>query len=188
MRAGRDLSRGNLRDQARLWENIGEIMKVAHLFRFVLITFVALLWQLPAICYAQQPAAALSGFTRSELTVETEPGAVHQLRVYLALTPKQRAQGLMFVARLAPDEGMLFDFGPPQRVSMWMKNTLIPLDMLFIDGDGIIVNIAVRTVPGSLAAVNSAGKVRAVLELNGGTARRLGLQPGDRVRHSIFSR
>jgi len=131
-------------------------------------------------------AQSLDDFARSSLGVETADGAVHEFRVYLARTPQQQARGLMFVAELPADHGMLFDYPRPQRVSMWMKNTLIPLDMLFIRADGSIANIAQRTVPGSLAVINSEDKVRAVLELNGGTAARLGIRPGDRVRHAIF--
>jgi uncharacterized membrane protein (UPF0127 family) len=129
----------------------------------------------------------LDGLGRTELGIETADGTVHRFRAYLAETPEQQARGLMFVPALPADEGMLFAYDRPQHVSMWMKNTLIPLDMLFIRSDGTIANIAQRTVPGSLAAISSKGKVRAVLELNGGTAARLGIRPGERVRHAIFS-
>jgi uncharacterized membrane protein (UPF0127 family) len=78
---------------------------------------------------------------------------------------------------------MLFLYDPPQQVAMWMMNTLIPLDMLFIAADGRILNIRERAVPGSTATIDSAGPARAVLELNGGTAARLNIKPGDRVRH-----
>ncbi len=131
-------------------------------------------------------AQSLDGFERSELRIETADGAVHGFRVYLARTRAQHARGLMFVTELAADQGMLFAYRRAQRVSMWMKNTLIPLDMLFLRADGTIANIAQRTVPGSLAAINSDGKVRGVLELNGGTATRLGIAPGARVRHPVF--
>ena len=92
----------------------------------------------------------------------------------------------MFRQSLAPDAGMLFDFNAPSPVSMWMKNTFVPLDMLFVDAGGHIVNIGERTVPGSLEPVTAAAPVRAVLELNGGTAARLGIRPGDRVLFPIF--
>ena len=106
----------------------------------------------------------------------------HEFNVELALTPDQRGQGLMFRREMARDAGMLFDFGPRYgRASMWMKNTYIPLDMLFIKSDGEIESIAERTTPHSLEAVSSRGSVRYVLELNGGTAARLGIGPGDRV-------
>jgi uncharacterized membrane protein (UPF0127 family) len=93
----------------------------------------------------------------------------------------------MYRPSMPNDTGMLFDFGIEQRVSMWMKNTLIPLDMLFIDVHGKIVNIAERTVPHSLASIPAVKPVRFVLELNGGTASRLGIRPGDTVKHKIIS-
>ena len=142
-----------------------------------------------ALMLAQPAAAAaqsLDDFARSTLEIETADGASHEFQVYLARTPQQHARGLMYVAELPADQGMLFDYPRPRWVSMWMKNTLIPLDMLFIRTDGVIANIAQRTVPGSLAVINSEGRARAVLELNGGTAARLGIRPGDRVRHAIF--
>lgn len=92
----------------------------------------------------------------------------------------------MFRRELAPDAGMLFDFKTPTVATMWMRNTLIPLDMLFVGGDGHIVNIHERAVPQSDAIIAAAAPVRAVIELNGGTAARLGIRPGDRVTGSIF--
>jgi uncharacterized membrane protein (UPF0127 family) len=130
------------------------------------------------------PAVAqglLAKFERSNLTII---GATdrHEFDVELALTPDQRSQGLMYRREMAKDGGMLFDFGPDYgRASMWMKNTFIPLDMLFIKSDGRIESIAERTTPHSLEAISSRGPVRYVLELNGGTAARLGIGPGDRI-------
>ena len=92
----------------------------------------------------------------------------------------------MFRRSLAPDAGMLFDYKQPTVATMWMRNTLIPLDMLFVDGKGRIVNIHERAVPESLDVIAAAAPVRAVIELNGGTAERLGIKPGDQVVHPIF--
>ena len=134
---------------------------------------------------AQSPSSAT--FESSKLVIAGETGR-HDFDVELALSPDQRARGLMYRRKMAGDAGMLFDFGVrPHRASMWMKNTFIPLDMLFITGDGRIESIAERTVPHSLEAISSRGPVRAVLELNGGTVARLGIAPGDRVEHPIFS-
>jgi uncharacterized membrane protein (UPF0127 family) len=94
----------------------------------------------------------------------------------------------MFRSSLAPDAGMLFDFKVPTVATMWMRNTQIPLDMLFVDANGTIVNIEARAVPESDAVISAAAPVRAVLELNGGTAARLGIAAGDRVLHPIFAR
>ncbi|MBK5921200.1 hypothetical protein CCR80_09165 [Rhodothalassium salexigens] len=109
-----------------------------------------------------------------------------RLAVALADDPGERRVGLMFRSDMAADEGMLFDFARVQQVSMWMKNTFIPLDMLFIRPDGTIESIAANTTPLSLDSVSSAGPVLAVLELNAGAAQRLGLEPGDRLRHGVF--
>ena len=92
----------------------------------------------------------------------------------------------MFRRTMAPDAGMLFDYKTPIVATMWMRNTLIPLDMLFVDAQGRIVNIHERAVPQSLDVIAAAAPVRAVIELNGGTAARLGIVPGDRVQHPIF--
>jgi uncharacterized protein len=112
---------------------------------------------------------------------------VHVFAVELASTSEQHAKGLMFRRELLEGQGMLFDFHREQPASFWMKNTYIPLDMIFIRGDGRILRIAENTVPLSEALVSSGGPVRAVLEVNAGTARRLGIAPGDRVAHRIFS-
>jgi uncharacterized membrane protein (UPF0127 family) len=130
-------------------------------------------------------AQQLQRFPTGELTIESASGP-HKFHVEIATTPAQLEQGLMFRQKLAPDAGMLFDFQHPSPVSMWMKNTYIPLDMLFIDPKGRIINIAERAVPHSLDPVAAAAPARAVLELNGGTASRLGIRPGDRVVFPIF--
>jgi len=109
-------------------------------------------------------------------------------RAEVAETADERASGLMFRDELAPDAGMLFLFDPPRRVSFWMKNTFISLDMLFIDAGGRIVHIAERTQPETLAPHGPDQPVRAVLEINGGLVERLGIRPGDVVRASPLER
>jgi uncharacterized protein len=127
----------------------------------------------------------LQQFPTSHLTIVGVTGP-HRFNVEIAETPGQMEQGLMFRRSLAPDAGMLFDFKQPTVATMWMRNTLIPLDMLFVDQHGLIVNIAQRAVPESDQTIAAAAPVRAVIELNGGAAERLGIQPGDRVLYSIF--
>lgn len=122
----------------------------------------------------------------STLVIETRDGVSHSFTVELANTHEQRAAGLMHRTEMAPAHGMLFDFGTPRVVAMWMKNTLIPLDMLFIQSDGRIANIAADTVPHSLDSLRSRGRVVAVLELNAGTAAARNIRQGDLVRHDIF--
>jgi hypothetical protein len=129
--------------------------------------------------------ADLQKFPTSDLTIISATGP-HRFKVELAETPAQMTQGLMFRTSLAPDAGMLFDYKQPIAATMWMRNTLIPLDMLFVDAQGRIVNIHERAVPQSLDVIAAAAPVRAVIELNGGTAARLGIAPGDQVVHPIF--
>src|SRR5689334_64609 len=129
--------------------------------------------------------ADLQQFPTSGLTIISATGP-HRFKVELAETPAQMTQGLMFRTSLAPDAGMLFDYKQPTAATMWMRNTLIPLDMLFVDAQGVIVNIHQRAVPQSDDVTAAAAPVRAVIELNGGTAARLGIEPGDRVMHPIF--
>ncbi|WP_353859341.1 DUF192 domain-containing protein [Azospirillum formosense] len=139
-----------------------------------------------AILLSALPATALESFARSSLTVETAGGGKYRFDIELAETPAQQAQGLMFREKMAADAGMLFIYDRPQPASFWMKNTLIPLDMIFIGADGRIVNIHANAVPQSLDAVNSAGPVKGILEINGGMSARLGIRPGDRVVHATF--
>lgn len=113
----------------------------------------------------------------------TSGGKVHSFLVELATTSAQHSKGLMYRKYLGPEQGMLFIYRKPQRVSMWMKNTFIPLDMIFINSDGSIARIAERAVPHSETVIPSGGRVRAVLEVRAGTADRLGLKPGDLVEH-----
>ena len=124
---------------------------------------------------------------RETLTIETGSGS-HAVAVEIADTPERRAVGLMHRPALAPDRGMLFDFGTTRPVTMWMKNTLISLDMFFIDRFGRIVAIAAETTPLSLKRIPSGAPVRFVLEMAGGSAARLGAAPGDRLRHPRFDR
>jgi uncharacterized membrane protein (UPF0127 family) len=111
---------------------------------------------------------------------------VHVFAVELAVTDEERARGLMFRRELPEGRGMLFDFKSDGPVSMWMKNTYIALDMIFIQADGRIIRIAENTEPMSTRIISSGGSVRAVLEVAGGTAKKLGIAPGDRVAHPIF--
>lgn len=109
----------------------------------------------------------------------------YKWRVQQAISGPQMAQGLMFRRKLDPWKGMLFDFGGPVLARIWMKNTEIPLDILFIKADGTIESIGFGE-PFSLRIVRSEGPVRAALEILHGTAQKLGIGPGDRIRHEIF--
>jgi uncharacterized protein len=146
------------------------------------ISQVRLLVCLLAACFMGQAAAA----SVDKLAIETADGRTLAFTVEVQHTPEELARGLMNRPSLPADAGMLFDFGSDRPVSMWMKNTLIPLDMVFIDKDGRITGIAQRAVPYSLEVIPSPGPVRAVLEINGGVAEKLGIRTGDRVAHSLF--
>jgi uncharacterized membrane protein (UPF0127 family) len=111
---------------------------------------------------------------------------VHVFAVELAVTEEQRAQGLMFRRSLPEGQGMLFKFEPEQVVTMWMHNTYISLDMIFIRSDGRVMRIAENTTPQSDKIISSGVAVRGVLEVIAGTARKLGIAPGDRVAHAWF--
>ncbi|MCB2100812.1 MAG: DUF192 domain-containing protein [Rhodobacterales bacterium] len=145
-----------------------------------LIPVLVLLLLLPFGAAGQEPA-----FDTAALVVETASGA-HAFTVEMAVSPRQRERGLQYRESLAADSGMLFDFGFDRVASMWMKNTLISLDMVFIDRWGRVVTIARDTPPRSLDIISSRRPVRAVLELNAGTATAIGLKTGDRVRHGMF--
>lgn len=139
---------------------------------------------------AAGPSLAQTGpqpkLPEERLVILTRDGRRHEFLVEMALTPEQQRVGLMFRPSVGPQEGMLFDWGSPRESTMWMRNTVVPLDMVFITAEGRIHRIAERTVPYSLATIESRGPVRATLELAAGTAERLGLHVGDRVLQRIF--
>jgi hypothetical protein len=119
------------------------------------------------------------------LTIVARTGS-HAFQVEVARTDADRAQGLMYRRSMPADRGMLFDFARVEPVSMWMQNTYLSLDMLFIRSDGTIARIAENTEPLSTRTISSGEPVLAVLELLAGTSRRLGIQSGDRVEHPLF--
>lgn len=136
--------------------------------------------------YADEPMIeGLSPITEP-LVVRTADGTNHAFDVELALTPAAQARGLMYRDSLPENGGMLFVFNRPVIRSFWMKNTYIPLDMLFIDSDGRIVNIHHNAIPHDLTSISSEQPALAVLELAGGTAERLGISAGDVIYHERF--
>ncbi len=138
-----------------------------------------------------QPASAkversVAGLEQTRLTIRTAGGAEHRFTVEIASSADEQAQGLMNRQELAPDRGMIFPLSPEREASFWMKNTLIPLDMLFVRGDGTIARIEQNTVPLNLQPVLSGEPVAAVLELAGGRSAQLGIQAGDKVSYEGF--
>jgi uncharacterized protein len=136
---------------------------------------------------AQGTATAAETKAQEERLELVTASGTHAFDVELATTPEQQALGLMFRTHLADTKGMLFFHGPkPRELTMWMRNTYIPLDMVFIRADGTVHHIAARTEPFSERMISSQGQVAGVLEIGGGIAERLGLKPGDKVRHRLF--
>jgi len=137
----------------------------------------------PSASNAVELGRSPAGLEQVPLTIRSGK-KTHRFTVELARTAEEQAMGLMNRSELAPDRGMVFPFEPPREASFWMKNTLIPLDMIFVRADGTIANIEANTVPLSLDPVFSAGAVAAVLEIAGGRAAELGIKPGDAVKWS----
>ena len=125
-------------------------------------------------------------FNISKISISRDGFPKHELVVELAATEEERSQGLMFRKKLAQNRGMLFIYKSERVVSMWMKNTFIPLDMLFLDKNGFITHLVNESRPLSFDFISSMGNVLGVLELLGGTSDRLGIRKGDRVEHAAF--
>ena len=120
------------------------------------------------------------------LEIVTKTG-VHVFSVEMATSEQEKTTGLMYRKELAEGKGMLFDFSPEQEVSMWMKNTYVSLDMIFIRADGRILRIAENTEPLSTKIIPSRGLAKGVLEVVAGTAQKYGIEPGDRIAHPLFN-
>ncbi|TCQ28351.1 DUF192 domain-containing protein [Rhizobium sp. PP-CC-3G-465] len=120
-------------------------------------------------------------FEKAPLTISTTDGKTHTFTVELALDSNQRAQGLMFRREMPADHGMFFDFGQTRQVMMWMKNTFLPLDMLFVSKDGKVETIHENAVPHSESIIDSRVPVAYVVELNAGVAKTLSITPGAHV-------
>ena len=147
------------------------------MFRPIALALLALL------VVAARPAAAAPDLEK--LSFVTRSG-VHDYSVEVMRTPAQHAKGLMFRRYMPDDRGMLFDFGRSEIVNMWMKNTYIPLDMVFVGADGKVATIAADTEPMSERPISSGAPVIGVVELNAGAAAKMGLAVGDEVRHPMF--
>lgn len=156
-------------------------MSTARATGRIAAVLAALLTLLPHWTQAADSPLPLSAFPRERIAVETRSARRHLFEAWRAETPEERMQGLMFVPSLRPDQAMIFVYDPPQPVTMWMKNTLIPLDMLFVDAGGCVVKVHERARPGDLTSISAGAPVVLVVELAGGTAGALGLAAGDRV-------
>ncbi|MEZ5498349.1 MAG: DUF192 domain-containing protein [Steroidobacteraceae bacterium] len=150
---------------------------------FRLRLWLALLLAIAPIVRADAPQLELASFPRETLQILTAGGS-HEFRVWIADTRERQLQGLMFVRDLPATQGMLFVYDRPQLISMWMKNTYVPLDMLFFDGKGRLVDIAANTTPHSLTTIRSRRPATLVLEVRAGVAAKLKLRVGDRLQRT----
>lgn len=144
---------------------------------FLRAAFAALFVLVASAAGAQQQMV----FPKDTLSIQTKAGKTYEFSIELAISEAQREYGLMYRKEMAPDHAMLFDFGTAQPVSMWMENTVLPLDMLFIQADGTVWAIRQNAVPYSRDIIDSNGPVKFVLELNAGRVKALGIRIGDKV-------
>lgn len=159
-------------------------MTAPHTGRRALL--VGALSLLAIACVPKSTAAVAEGGAALERLEVTTASSVRRFQVEIADDDAERTQGLMFRESLASDRGMLFDFGDSAPRSFWMKNTMVPLDIIFIGEDGRVRNIGANTIPFSEAPVRSDGAVRYVLEINAGQSAQLGIGPGAQVRHRLI--
>jgi uncharacterized membrane protein (UPF0127 family) len=139
-----------------------------------------------AVAFCAFAGAGAEAASVQPLEIVTKSG-VQVFSVEMATTEKEKEIGLMYRKELPDGKGMLFDFSPEQQVSMWMKNTYISLDMIFIRADGRILRIAENTEPLSTRIISSGGPAKGVLEVIAGTAQKYGIAPGDRIAHPLFN-
>ena len=156
-------------------------IKGAFLALFFIVQIAA---SVPALAQQQQQMV----FATEPLVVQTASGKMLNFSVEIASTNEQRQYGLMYRKEMAENAGMLFDFGQSRRVTMWMENTILPLDMLFIDSTGVIRHIKENAVPYSEDIIDSMGSVKYVVELNAGIVRKLGIKVGDKAASATITR
>ena len=153
----------------------------------IVLRGMAALFGLALVGVAALPAVAADSGGATQALAIAGSGGVHEFQVEIADDPAERGKGLMFRREMANDHGMLFDFQSEQPVGFWMRNTYIPLDMLFVTADGTINSVAEKTTPLSERSIRSKVPVRYVLEINGGLSRMLGIKPGDKLSGPALS-
>jgi uncharacterized membrane protein (UPF0127 family) len=146
-----------------------------------------LLWSAATAAPSSDAQELDKAFARSTLKIATQDAQLHKIDIWIADNDARRQRGLMFVEHMADDAGMLFIYPQPQPISMWMKNTHLSLDMLFVSANGRVESIVENTKPMSTDTISSKGNVVAVIELKAGTAARLKIRPGAQVIHPAFS-
>jgi hypothetical protein len=151
------------------------------------VWFTSALFATCAAADAEDAARLDQIFPRSSLQIATPDARLHRFDIWVADTDRRRALGLMFVKNLDDDQGMLFVYPSSQPVGIWMKNTFIPLDILFVRADGRVERVAENATPHSVETIESGEPVLAVVELKAGVAARLKIKPGARVIHPAFA-
>ncbi len=139
-----------------------------------------------AVCVFTSVGAAQAACNRNSVDLKNDQAQI-RFDIELAITPQERSRGLMFRESMPDRSGMLFVFDPPQRAVFWMKDTLIPLDMIFADKGGMVMHVHENAIPGDLTPIDGGDSVFAVLEINAGLASRYSIKPGTMMRHEIFS-
>lgn len=150
--------------------------------------FLIVLLAVPIVAACGGEGNEHHGLSVQDVTIETQSGDAHQFEVELALTPEELSVGLMYREDMDDDKGMLFYFGNERQVGFWMKNTLIPLDMIFIKANGSIFYIHENAKPHDLTRISPDGKAIAVLEINAGLSDKLNIREGDEVIHTLFNK
>ena len=161
-------------------------MKRRYLLAFATLLSVPAPLFSSARAQAPEPTGPQPELPKEKLAIVGHGGPEHVFNVEMAVKPEQQTTGEMFRTSVPDDGGMLFDWGFPRESQMWMRNTLVPLDMVFINADGTIRAIAENTTPRSLAVIDSRGPVRATLELAAGTTEKLDIRVGDTVKQALF--
>jgi uncharacterized membrane protein (UPF0127 family) len=159
---------------------------ITRRFLFAAAASLAALPAVRAVAQIINPTAAQPMLPTEKMTILTHDGRKLEFTVEMAITQDQQTVGLMFRPTVPDYTGMLFDWGQSRDISMWMRNTIAPLDMLFITADGVISHIAEHTVPQSLAVISGGGPVRATVEIAAGAAEKLDIRVGDHVQNRIF--
>ena len=162
-------------------------LPLTHKYLMYFMPLLMAVWVLTLIGTVHSYSDTQQQATLTPLTIAT-PKGTFTYKIELAISSQQRTRGLMFRKTMPQDYGMLFDFDSTQKVAMWMKNTFIPLDMIFMRADGTIAHIVENTTPHSLSIISSRFPVQFVLELNAGEAKRTGMRPGQLMKYSIFQK
>ena len=160
------------------------ITRKSYFYLLVITSYISIIYSSSSLSNNPNSLSELKNWGKGVVTVQTTKTENAKFRVVIAKSNKERRQGLMHIESMKDNEGMIFLFNPPRKVSMWMRNTPMTLVMIFIDKNGKIINIAENTVPYSTKGISSGGSIKWVLEISGGLSKRMNINNGDTVRLS----